>query len=104
MSLGSSLISTIEAKRSKSSLENRPGLEEMSFADDLLEQAQHLAHREDGEPKQASLRRAVSTAYYALFHLLIDDAVNQWAIDHQRRVIGRTFGHGTMRDVGDKLA
>jgi len=28
-------------------------------------------------PKQASLRRAVSTAYYALFHLLIDEAVSK---------------------------
>jgi hypothetical protein len=28
--------------------------------------------------KQASLRRAVSTAYYALFHLLIDEAVGKW--------------------------
>jgi hypothetical protein len=38
----------------------------MSFADDLLEQAYHLANRESKKPKQASLRRAVSTAYYAL--------------------------------------
>ncbi len=27
-----------------------------------------------GRPKQANLRRAVSTAYYALFHLLVHDA------------------------------
>src|ERR1017187_5772227 len=33
----------------------------MSFADDLLEQAYHLANRERKNPKQASLRRAVST-------------------------------------------
>ena len=41
----------------------------MSFPNDLLEQARHLANREPKRPKQASLRRAVSTAYYALFHL-----------------------------------
>jgi hypothetical protein len=44
----------------------------MPFADDLLEQAYDLANKEPTNPKQASLRRAVSTAYYAQFHLLID--------------------------------
>ncbi|QGM98030.1 hypothetical protein [Methylocystis parvus] len=38
--------------------------------DDLLEIATSLAERESGKPKQASLRRAVSTAYYALFNAL----------------------------------
>ena len=30
--------------------------------------------KEPRRPKQASLRRAVSAACYALFHLLVDDA------------------------------
>jgi len=47
----------------------------MPFADDLLKQAYHLASKERKNPKQASLRRAVSTAYHALVHLLIDEAV-----------------------------
>ena len=34
----------------------------MAYPDDLLEQALHLATREKRKPKQASLRRAVSTA------------------------------------------
>jgi hypothetical protein len=34
----------------------------MPFAEHLLEQAQHLANREKKRPRQASLRRAVSTA------------------------------------------
>jgi uncharacterized protein (UPF0332 family) len=39
--------------------------------DDLLEIADDLARREKaGRPKQASLRRAISTAYYAVFHAL----------------------------------
>jgi len=63
----------------------------MPFADDLLEQAHHLATREAGEPKQASLRRAVSTAYYALFHLLIDEAVSQWSVERQRSILARTL-------------
>ena len=71
----------------------------MPFADDLLEQAHHLATREEGEPKQASLRRAVSTAYYALFHLLIDEAVSQWSVERQRSILARTFDHGKMKSI-----
>jgi hypothetical protein len=44
---------------------------------DLLEQARHLAFREPGKPRQASLRRAVSTAYYSLFHFLLQEATNR---------------------------
>ena len=71
----------------------------MAFADDLLDQAYHLANMDSGEPKQASLRRAVSTAYYALFHLLIDEAVGNWGIARQRSVLARTFDHGKMKKV-----
>ncbi len=73
----------------------------MPFADDLLEQAHHLATREEGEPKQASLRRAVSTAYYALFHLLIDEAVSQWSVERQRSILARTFDHSKMKGICD---
>jgi uncharacterized protein (UPF0332 family) len=41
---------------------------------ELLEQAQHLLHRERKNPRQASIRRAVSAAYYALFHMLMHEA------------------------------
>lgn len=71
----------------------------MSFADDLLEQAYHLANKERKNPKQASLRRAVWTAYYALFHLLIDEAVGNWSIVRQRSILARTFDHGKMKSV-----
>lgn len=38
--------------------------------DDLLQQARDLASSDRHRPKQASLRRAISTSYYALFHAL----------------------------------
>lgn len=68
---------------------------------DLLAQATHLAGKEPRRPKQASLRRAVSTAYYALFHFLIDEACrNVVGTSHQRRnlraVLARAFSHSTM--------
>jgi hypothetical protein len=75
----------------------------MSFANDLLEQSYHLAHRDTGTPKQASLRRAVSTACYAIFHLLIDEAVNAWSVERQRGVLARTFDHGRMKGVCDDV-
>jgi hypothetical protein len=42
----------------------------MTLHHDLLEQARHLAGREPMRPRQASLRRAISASYYALFHFL----------------------------------
>src|SRR5947209_5185965 len=71
----------------------------MAFADDLLEQAYHLANMDIGRPKQASLRRAVSTAYYALFHLLIDEAVGNWSVIRQRSILARMFDHGKMKRI-----
>jgi hypothetical protein len=38
--------------------------------DDLLDIAEHLARLDEARPRRASLRRAISTAYYALFHAL----------------------------------
>jgi hypothetical protein len=73
----------------------------MAFAQDLLDQAYHLANLERGDPKQASLRRAVSTAYYALFHLLIDEAVGNWGVPRHRSILARTFDHGKMKGISE---
>jgi uncharacterized protein (UPF0332 family) len=76
----------------------------MAFADDLLEQAQHLAHREKKRPKQASLRRAISTAYYALFHLLVSEAISNWKVPGQRADLARAFEHGRMKEASKRIA
>jgi hypothetical protein len=68
----------------------------MGLAEDLLQQAWYLAKKERKTPRQASLRRAVSTAYYALFHFLVDEAVGKWDIARQRSVLARPFEHGKM--------
>ncbi len=49
----------------------------MSLAEELLEQARFLASLDPHSPKQANLRRAVSAAYYAVFHLLAQDVAAQ---------------------------
>ena len=72
--------------------------------EDLLEQAIRLATLDVRRPKQANLRRAVSSAYYAVFHLLVDEAcrVLIGAQHNQapfRQVLGRAFAHGVMKEA-----
>lgn len=74
----------------------------MPYPADLLEQAKHLANREKKRPRQASLRRAVSTAYYALFHLLIHEATLNWKRAGQRALLARFFEHGKMKNACEK--
>jgi hypothetical protein len=74
----------------------------MSLPHDLLEQANHLASREKKRPKQASLRRSISTSYYALFHLLIQDATGIIGPNMKhfaREGMARWFNHGEMKRV-----
>ena len=71
----------------------------MPFPNDLLEQARHLANREPKRPKQASLRRAVSTAYYALFHLLSTETAKNWKRPVERFTVARMLDHAPMAKV-----
>lgn len=77
----------------------------MTLAADLLEQAIHLAAREPRRPRQASLRRAVSAAYYSLFHLIVDGAARQLTGDVKLRLgIARAFDHAAMRAAADAVS
>ena len=77
----------------------------MSLATDLLEQADHLAHRERKRPKQASLRRAISAAYYSLFHLLLEEAAKRLVSDTDLRcLVSRAFSHGEMAKAAKSFA
>lgn len=64
----------------------------------------HLANRERTRPKQASLRRAVSTAYYALFHLLIAEAALNWKHAEHRNQLSRQFQHAAMKQASMEQA
>jgi len=78
----------------------------MSIADDLL------AHAEDmlsgpGAANPAVLRRAVSTAYYALFHLLVGDATALLCPARPASLpaaVRRGFHHSGMRDLCKGIA
>jgi len=75
----------------------------MAYHDDLLRQALQLVHKERRNPKQASLRRGVSSAYYALFHLLISEAVANWNRASLRTALGRAFEHSTMKAASKRI-
>ncbi len=71
---------------------------------DLLRQAHDLATLDALKPRQANLRRAVSSAYYALFHALVDEACRGvMGTQHEqgpfRHVLARSFAHGTMKQA-----
>jgi hypothetical protein len=74
----------------------------MAFAEDLLKQAFLLVNKEPRNPTQASLRRSVSTAYYALFHLLIQEGSANWSRLDTRDYLARAFEHRTMKDASTR--
>jgi hypothetical protein len=72
----------------------------MAIADDLLTLAAHLAKPGATDPEQAWLRRAISTAYYALFQLLVQEASQRWTGSPASRIgLERTFRHDQMKEV-----
>ncbi len=73
----------------------------MPLPEHLLEQAWHLARHDVHKPRQASLRRAISTAYYALFHKLVADASYRFSRvqPNLQAKIARTLSHTDMCKV-----
>jgi len=78
-----------------------------SLHQDLIAQATHLANLDKNKPKQANLRRAISSAYYALFHFLITESLEVVAAGSDRRVkhqLRRAFAHKDMKGVCKEYA
>ena len=69
---------------------------------DLIEAARVLAEAAPGDPTQARLRRAISTAYYAVFHCLAATAADLF-IGRQRTSawhrVYRAVEHGRVRNA-----
>jgi hypothetical protein len=63
----------------------------------LMAQAELLIRSSDSN--EANVRRAVSSAYYALFHLLVRDAILNWKHAGHRSRLARTFEHKRMKDA-----
>ncbi len=73
----------------------------MAYHDELLLQAAELVHKEGAT--QADLRRAVSAAYYSLFHLLISETVANWSLDSSRNSLARMFEHRVMAKASESF-
>jgi len=74
----------------------------MGLAEDLFNQAHFLSYHERGRPKQATLRRSISTAYYAVFHLLVANAALALVPNRPAGLVARVsraFQHGEMKQV-----
>ena len=77
----------------------------MTLAADLLKQAERLAKLEPKRPKRASLRRPISSAYYSLFHLLIEDGAKIITTDSSLRPhIACVYQHGEIKKVCDAVS
>jgi hypothetical protein len=77
--------------------------------DHLLEQADRLiAPAAGGAPRQADLRRAISTAYYALFHTILTEVADMFAGRTQRHtpryaLVYRSIDHKVLRELCEHL-
>ncbi len=72
--------------------------------EDLFAQAETLATLDSRKPRQVNLRRAVSSAYYAVFHFLVQEACCvQFGTQHAqtpfRNALGRAFSHTVMKQA-----
>lgn len=69
----------------------------MSLADDLLELAKKSVNYNKSDVLDVRLRRSVSTAYYALFHLLLEHGAAK-VVGHAglRQLVSRAYVHGDM--------
>ena len=76
----------------------------MAYHDDLLTQAFDLVHKDRANPTQADLRRAVSSAYYAVFHLLVSETTLHWSRDSSRDALGRMFEHSLMKKASSRIS
>lgn len=76
----------------------------MDLSRDLLGLAKQLASIGRTRPKQAALRRAISTAYYAVFHFLIEQTTKhlvgvQASEASLRAFLARGISRGGMKNV-----
>lgn len=74
---------------------------------ELFAIARELAMRDAGRPKKESLARAISTAYYAVFHALAEfcsrEMIGAWAPWQPFRHVYRSLDHGNARKVFEGL-
>ncbi|MES2388554.1 MAG: hypothetical protein V4543_11185 [Bacteroidota bacterium] len=68
-----------------------------------------MSKLEPRRPKQSSIRRSVSDAYYSVFHLLVEEGgqllfSGATVKKDVRDLASRSFGHGQMKEVFTNIA
>ncbi|MEH2532957.1 uncharacterized protein (UPF0332 family) [Bradyrhizobium sp. AZCC 1588] len=76
--------------------------------DHLFEQAEKLIAPQAGRPRQVDVRRAISAAYYAIFHAIIAAAADQFIgvtnRDESRYgLVYRSVDHGWLRKLCEEV-
>lgn len=76
--------------------------------DQLFEQAEKLIAIPAGRPRQVDIRRAISSAYYAIFHAIITAAADQFVgvtnRDESRYgLVYRSVDHGWLRRLCEEV-
>lgn len=76
----------------------------------LIEQAEFLrSAKPASRPRQADLRRAISTAYYAVFHMVLIAAADEFVgkslrEDNRHTLVYRSIDHSNVRRICDEAA
>jgi hypothetical protein len=70
----------------------------MALHDELMDHAHQLASSDPSRPRRVNLRRAVSAAYYSVFHLLVASATRRFE-GELRPEVARWYGHDRMKQV-----
>jgi uncharacterized protein (UPF0332 family) len=70
----------------------------------LFEQAERLTSLRPGRPREADVRRAISTAYYGLFHPILTEAADLYVGSTNRNtgrygLVYRSVNHDWLRDL-----
>lgn len=76
---------------------------------DLIDLAGSIVELDPKRPRQANLRRSVSTAYYAVFHYLVDEVCRaqigtQNSQKEYRHALTRAFAHASMKEACTSFA
>lgn len=74
----------------------------------LLQQADRLIPPQRGRPRQADIRRAISTAYYGLFHAILTAATDQFVGKNSRDraqygLVYRSVDHSRLRELCNQV-
>src|SRR5579883_1899405 len=71
----------------------------------LLKQAENMLQQDSTQSDSFNARRAISTAYYALFHMLIYESMcllfNHDHLERFRSLFSRSFEHKAMKKICD---